>query len=156
LLGTGDDDSAFALDELVASHPDLYNAYDQLFLYYQRCGTLPSLVSWSAEYCALVSHIVTTFEQALQQIELSRALTAQEKRLLHLGICNVDSHERLSPLHPLVLAYHLQLVQTICAEQEQYDSASFATLPTITLDRLVVSGLMPFVYHSEHEYAQLQ
>ncbi|EKI8625824.1 DNA phosphorothioation-dependent restriction protein DptH, partial [Escherichia coli] len=106
--------------------------------------------------CALVSHIVTTFEQALQQIELSRALTAQEKRLLHLGICNVDSHERLSPLHPLVLAYHLQLVQTICAEQEQYDSASFATLPTITLDRLVVSGLMPFVYHSEHEYAQLQ
>lgn len=156
LLGTGDDDSAFALDELVAIHPDLYNAYDQLFLYYQRCGTLPSLVSWSAEYCALVSHIVTTFEQALQQIELSRALTAQEKRLLHLGICNVDSHERLSPLHPLVLAYHLQLVQTICAEQEQYDSASFATLPTITLDRLVVSGLMPFVYHSEHEYAQLQ
>lgn len=50
LLGTGDDDSAFALDELVAIHPDLYNAYDQLFLYYQRCGTLPSLVSWSAEY----------------------------------------------------------------------------------------------------------
>ena len=40
LLGTGDDDSAFALDELVAIHPDLYNAYDQLFLYYQRCGTL--------------------------------------------------------------------------------------------------------------------
>ncbi|EHR5218455.1 DNA phosphorothioation-dependent restriction protein DptH [Salmonella enterica] len=156
LLGTGSDDSEFALDELLASYPDLHNAYEQLFAYYHRRNTLPSLVSWSAEYRTLVSYIVTTFEQALQQIGLSRALTAQEKRLLHLGICRNDSHERLSPLHPLVLAYHLQLAETIVAESEQNDSASFATLPPITLDRLMVSGLMPFVYHSEHEYAQLQ
>ncbi|MGJ8868762.1 hypothetical protein, partial [Salmonella enterica] len=61
-----------------------------------------------------------------------------------------------SPLHPLVLAYHLQLAEAIVAESEQNDSASFATLPPITLDRLMVSGLMPFVYHNEHEYAQLQ
>ncbi|HHH2114899.1 TPA: DNA phosphorothioation-dependent restriction protein DptH [Yersinia enterocolitica] len=156
LLGTGSDDSEFALDELIASYPDIHNAYEQLFAYYQRRNTLPSLVSWSAEYRTLVSYIVTTFELALQQIGLSRALTAQEKRLLHLGICGVDSHERLSPLHPLVLAYHLQLAETIVAESEQHASASFATLPPITLDRLMVSGLMPFVYHSEHEYAQLQ
>ncbi|ECB3805300.1 DNA phosphorothioation-dependent restriction protein DptH [Salmonella enterica subsp. enterica serovar Fufu] len=156
LLGTGSDDSVFALDELLASYPDLYNAYEQLFAYYHRRNTLPSLVSWSAEYRTLVSYIVTTFEQSLQQIGLSRALTAHEKRLLHLGICRNDSHERLSPLHPLVLAYHLQLAETIVAESEQNDSASFATLPPITLDRLMVSGLMPFVYHSEHEYAQLQ
>ncbi|EMW1015357.1 DNA phosphorothioation-dependent restriction protein DptH [Serratia marcescens] len=156
LLGTGSDDSEFALDELLASYPDLHNAYEQLFAYYHRRNTLPSLVSWSAEYRALVSYIVTTFEQSLQQIGLSRALTAQEKRLLHLGICRNDSHERLSPLHPLVLAYHLQLAETIVAESEQHDSASFAALPPITLDRLMVSGLVPFVYHSEHEYAQLQ
>ena len=100
----------------------------------------PSPVSWSAEYCALVKYIVTTFEQALQQIELSRALTAQEKRLLHLGICNVDSHERLSPLHPLVLAYHFTTgtnylrragtirLSVICHTTDHY------------VDRLVVSG----------------
>lgn len=156
LLGTGNDDSEFTLDELLASYPDLYNAYEQLFAYYHRRNTLPSLVSWSAEYRVLVSYTVTTFERSLQQIGLSRALTAQEKRLLHLGICRNDSHERLSPLHPLVLAYHLQLAETIVAESEQHDSASFATLPPITLDRLMVSGLVPFVYHSEHEYAQLQ
>jgi len=156
LLGTGSDDSEFALDELLGSYPYLHNAYEQLFAYYHRRNTLPSLVSWSAEYRTLVSYIVTTFEQSLQQIGQSRALTAHEKRLLHLGICRNDSHERLSPLHPLVLAYHLQLAETIVAESEQHDSASFATLPPITLDRLTVSGLMPFVYHSEHEYAQLQ
>lgn len=156
LLGTGSDDTVLALDELLASHPDLHNAYYQLFVYYQHRSTLPSLVSWSAEYRALVSHIVTTFEHSLQQIGLSRALTTQEKRLLHLGICRVDNHERLSPLHPLVLAYHLQLAESIVAESEQHASASFATLPPITLDRLMVSGLMPFVYHSEYEYAQLQ
>lgn len=136
LLGTGNDDSEFALDELLASYPDLHNAYEQLFAYYHRRNTLPSLVSWSAEYRTLVRYIVTTFEQSLQQIGLSRALTAQEKRLLHLGICRNDSHERLSPLHPLVLAYHLQLADAIVTESEQNDSASFATLPPITLDRL--------------------
>nr|WP_113868855.1 DNA phosphorothioation-dependent restriction protein DptH [Brenneria salicis]NMN93038.1 DNA phosphorothioation-dependent restriction protein DptH [Brenneria salicis ATCC 15712 = DSM 30166]RBP58899.1 DNA phosphorothioation-dependent restriction protein DptH [Brenneria salicis ATCC 15712 = DSM 30166]RLM29410.1 DNA phosphorothioation-dependent restriction protein DptH [Brenneria salicis ATCC 15712 = DSM 30166] len=156
LLGADSDDSVFALDELLASYPDLHNAYHQLLAYYQRRNTLPSLVSWSVEYRALVSYVVATFEQALQQIGLSRALTLQEKRLLHLGICRSDTHERLSPLHPLVLAYHLQLAETIIAEPEQPTSASFASLPPITLDRLVVSGLMPFVYHSEHEYAQLQ
>ncbi|NHB88058.1 DNA phosphorothioation-dependent restriction protein DptH [Photorhabdus tasmaniensis] len=156
LLGTGSDDNVFALDELLASHPDLHNAYDQLFTYYQQRSTLPSLVSWSEEYRTLISYIVTTFEQALQQIGLSRALTVQEKRLLHLGVCRGDTNERLTPLHPLVLAYHLQLAETIVAESEQHASVSFATLPPITLDRLMVSGLMPFVYHSEHEYAQLQ
>jgi len=155
LLATGSGNSEFMLDEIFASYPDLHNAYAQLFSYYQRRGTLPSLVSWSAEYRTLVSCIVTTFEQALQQIGLSRALTVQEKRLLHIGICSGDGNERLSPLHPLVLAYHLQLAESIVAESEKLASASFAALPLITLDRLMVSGLMPFVYHSEHEYAQL-
>ncbi|MEP8909090.1 DNA phosphorothioation-dependent restriction protein DptH [Enterobacter roggenkampii] len=156
LLSTGGNGNEFALDELLVSYPDLHNAYHQLFVYYQRRNTLPSLVSWSAEYRVLVSHMIATFEQALQQISLSRALTTQEKRLLHVGICRGEDYERLSPLHPLVMAYHLQLAETIIAEPGFPTSASFASLPEITLDRLVVSGLMPFVYHSEHEYAQLQ
>ncbi|MDT2044088.1 DNA phosphorothioation-dependent restriction protein DptH [Providencia stuartii] len=156
LLGMGSNDSVFELDELLISYPELHRAYSQLFDYYQHHGTLPSLVSWSGEYRTLVDQVVTMFEHALQKISMSRALTAQEKRLLYLGICQVDTHERLSPLHPLVLAYHLQLAETIVAELEQHGSNSFAALPPITLDRLTVSGLMPFVYHSEHEYAQLQ
>ncbi len=156
VLSTGSNGNEFALDELLISYPDLHNAYHQLFVYYQRRNTLPSLVSWSAEYRVLVSHMIATFEQALHQISLSRALTTPEKRLLHLGICRGDDYERLSPLHPLVMAYHLQLAETIIAEPGFPTSVSFASLPEITLDRLVVSGLMPFVYHSEHEYAQLQ
>jgi len=156
LLSTGSNGNEFALDELLVSYPGLHNAYNQLFVYYQRRNTLPSLVSWSAEYRVLVSHMIATFEQALQKISLSRALTPQEKRLLYVGICRGEDYERLSPLHPLVMAYHLQLAETIIAEPGFPTSASFASLPEITLDRLVVSGLMPFVYHSEHEYAQLQ
>lgn len=156
LLGTGKDNSVFALDELYTTYPDLHNAYRQLLAYYQLRNTLPSLVSWSAEYRTLVSHVLDTFERALQQIGLSRTLTPQEKRLLQLGICCGEMHERLSPLHPLVLAYHLQLAETVVAESEQPALASFASLPPITLNRLIASGLMPFVYHSEHEYAQLQ
>ena len=36
LLGTGSDDSVYALDELIISYPELHNAYEQLFFYYQR------------------------------------------------------------------------------------------------------------------------
>ncbi|WP_449632388.1 DNA phosphorothioation-dependent restriction protein DptH [Rahnella aceris] len=156
LLGKGSGDHVLALDELLASFPDLHNAYHQLFAYYLRHNSLPSLVSWSANYRLLVSHVVETFERALTHIALSRALTAQEKLLLHVGICHDGKNERLSPLHPLVLAYHLQLAEAIVAETEQHSSGSFSSLPPITLERLSVSGLMPFVYHHEHEYAQLQ
>ena len=61
LLSTGSNGSEFALDELLASYPDLHNAYHQLFVYYQRRNTLPSLVSWSEEYRVLVSHMIATF-----------------------------------------------------------------------------------------------
>lgn len=156
LLNKGNDESVLALDELLTGFPDLHTAYHQLFSYYQRNNSLPSLVSWSANYRSLVSHVVETFERTLTQIAPSRALTAQEKLLLHVGLCHDGKNERLSPLHPLVLAYHLQLAEAIVAETEQHSSDSFASLPPITLERLTVSGLMPFVYHHEHKYAQLQ
>ncbi|EOE1544744.1 DNA phosphorothioation-dependent restriction protein DptH [Providencia rettgeri] len=156
LVGTGSDDSEVGLDEFIENYPELHSAYNQLFIYYQNNNTLPSLVSWSSEYRRLVSHITCTFEQVLLNINISRALEVHEKRLLHIGICHVDTRERLSPLHPLVLAYHLQLAEAIVSELKQDGSSSFSTLPPITLNRLVVSGLMPFVYHNEHEYAQLQ
>ncbi|WP_391528476.1 DNA phosphorothioation-dependent restriction protein DptH [Photorhabdus akhurstii] len=156
LLGLRSGGNVFALDDIYTSYPDLHNAYKQLFAYYQRHNSLPSLVSWSEDYRVLVSHVLDTFERALKQIGLNKALTLQEKSLLHLGIYHNETHERLSPLHPLVLAYHLQLAEAIVTEAEQYLSTSFVTLPQITLERLVASGLMPFVYHSEHEYAQLQ
>ncbi|MHA8115465.1 DNA phosphorothioation-dependent restriction protein DptH [Kosakonia cowanii] len=156
LLGTRGDDSELALDELLVCYPELHNAYKQLFEYYLQRNTLPSLVAWSKEYRVLIEHLLITFEEALQRIGLSKTLTLDEKRLLQVGVCRSDSIERLSSLHPLVLAYHLQLVESIISESEIYESSSFAALPPITRDRLVVSGLMPFVYHSEHEYAQLQ
>lgn len=156
LLGTRGDDSELALDELLVCYPELHNAYNQLFEYYLQRNTLPSLVAWSKEYRVLIEHLLITFEEALQRIGLSKTLTSDEKRLLQVGVCRSDSIERLSSMHPLVLAYHLQLVESIISELEIYESSSFAALPPITRERLVVSGLMPFVYHSEHEYAQLQ
>ncbi|KMJ46478.1 cell division protein FtsK [Xenorhabdus khoisanae] len=139
---------AYELDKLRAVNVALCDAYRALFIYYQQRKTLPSLVAWSDEYRCLVAAVLDSFEIALGDISLNKVLNDDEKSLLRLGIhCN-ENNERLSPLHPLVLAYHLQLV-------EECDD-SFPELPDVTLDRLVASGLMPFVYHSEHEFAQLQ
>ncbi|MDE9456761.1 DNA phosphorothioation-dependent restriction protein DptH [Xenorhabdus bovienii] len=138
----------YDLDKLRTVNIDLHDAYRALFIYYQQRKTLPSLVSWSDEYCCLVAAVLNAFEIALSDISLSKVLNDGEKCLLRLGIYCNENDERLSPLHPLVLSYHLQLV-------EECDD-SFSELPEVTLDRLVASGLMPFVYHSEHEFAQLQ
>lgn len=138
----------YDVDKLRIINVNLYNSYNALFTYYQQRKTLPSLVAWSDEYCCLVTAILDAFETALSDINLNKVLNDDEKFLLRLGIhCN-EGDERLSPLHPLVLAYHLQLV-------EECDT-SFLELPDVTLERLVASGLMPFVYHSEYEFAQLQ
>ncbi|MBD2823511.1 DNA phosphorothioation-dependent restriction protein DptH [Xenorhabdus szentirmaii] len=141
-------DEFYYLDKLRTVNIDLYNAYHALFVYYKQHKTLPSLVSWSDEYCYLVAAVLNAFEMALNNISLDKVLNDGEKYLLCLGVhCN-EGDERLSPLHPLILAYHLQLIEKI--------DDSFTELPEVTLDRLVASGLMPFVYHSEREFAQLQ
>ena len=40
-------------------------------------------------------------------------------------------------------------------EKKSTDSFSFLDLPDVTLNRLVASGLMPFVPHALHGYAYL-
>ncbi|AWH88211.1 DNA phosphorothioation-dependent restriction protein DptH [Limnobaculum parvum] len=162
LLYVGKNHHSFTLNDIQTDHPNLYHAYQELFAYYQRYNSLPSLVSWSESYCLLINKVLVAYEQVLLNIAPYQVLSEQDKSLLRLGTYYhedpdfFEHRERLSPLHPLILAYHLQLVEAIRAEFKQHSSTSFAELPDITLDRLIASGLMPFVYHSEHEYAQLQ
>lgn len=143
------------LDKLQQAFPALHQAYARLFDYYEKYRTLPSLVAWGEGYCSLVQGVLDAFEHELVTIPMNQVLTPEQKSLLRVGLHKYDEKERLSPFHPLVLAYHQQLVCEIRADKSDEGASSFYELPAVTLDRLVASGLLPFTYHRESEFAQL-
>jgi DNA phosphorothioation-dependent restriction protein DptH len=148
---------AEALDLVVLQqeYPKLHQAYNALFNYYREYKTLPSLVAWGDAYCTLVQAVLDEFEASLDAIQLNQVLSSEQKCLLQIGLHKQDGSERLSPLHPLVLVYHQQLVSEIRADKSADGKYSFFSLPAVTLERLVASGLLPLVYHSESEFSHL-
>jgi DNA phosphorothioation-dependent restriction protein DptH len=151
----GNNESSLKLEVIKDSTPGLYQAYLEVFSYCALNKTLPSLVAWDDAYCTLVERVLETFEFELEKIALNQVLSTEHKRLLFIGIHEHDGKERLSPFHPLVLAYNLQLVQAIRLESDTLGTGSFADLPPVTLARLVASGLLPFVHHGIHNFAYL-
>lgn len=148
-------ESTISIEELSSNYPLLSHSYESLYSYYRERKTLPSLVAWGENYCRLVKGVLDAFESALSTISLNQVLSKDQRSLLKIGIHNLDGKERLAPIHPLVLAYHHQLVGEIRSERLELGSNSFYSLPDVTLDRLVASGLLPFTYHSDSDFANL-
>lgn len=142
--------------ELAAHYPDLAAAYEALFHYYRDHNTLPSLAAWDQLHRNLVATLLDTFELALQSIPKNQVLTGPQRMLLFLGLHETEGRERLNPLHPILLAYYLELVDAIQKEYQEQETTSIADLPAITMNRLVASGLLPLVYHGDRDYAHIQ
>lgn len=147
--------ASMKLSDLLPLYPGLHQAYSNLFDYYDKYGTLPSLIAWGDSYCSLVQGVLDAFESELTKIPFNQVLTSAQKSLMRVGLHKIEERERFSPIHPLVLAYHHQLVCDVKAEIGETGDSSFKELPFITLDRLVASGLLPFTYHSDSGYAHL-
>lgn len=149
-------DSSILLNELVGKFDALHKAYADLFDYYDDHRTLPSLSAWGEVYRKLVQVLLNSYEEALAEIKLNKVLTAEDRSLLHIGChTSIEGCERLSSIHPLILSYHLSLVNEILLERDTAGTLSFYDLPEVTLERLSASGLLPFTYHSESDYANL-
>ena len=155
LLAVNDTDSDVSLAATLEIYFGVYQSYKALFNYYLKYKTLPSLVAWGPEYRTLVQDVLDAYENAIDSIEIGRVLTTGQKILMQIGLHRRDGKERLMPIHPIVLSYHLNLVYSIDAEKKSLDSCSFSDLPDVTLNRLMASGLMPFVPHAIHNYAYL-
>ncbi|SDH89389.1 DNA phosphorothioation-dependent restriction protein DptH [Pseudomonas panipatensis] len=153
-LCVDDSSESYYIHQMSQDFPELYKAYYNLFDYLERYRTLPSLAAWGENYCSLVQSVLDAFEHELKAIPLSQVLTRQQKDLLKVGMYKNDGREWVSPIHPLVLSYHQHLVSEVRSEHKK-GSVSYYDLPTVTLDRLVASGLLPFVYHRDSDFAQL-
>lgn len=139
------------LDDIQAFCEPLHFAYKALFDYLTRNKTLLSLVAWGEDFRTLAQNVVDAYEAALLTIPRHEVLGQDHKRLMRIGMHFLEGKERISPLHPLVLSYHLNLVRQI----EVDDSGSFGELPGVTRERLVASGLLPFVYSSESDFSHV-
>lgn len=146
LLALGDKNN-LALESIEPININIYQAYQALFHYLSSRNTTISLVSWGADFIALVDRVVTTVIDYLSSIETGRNLTSEEKIILQIGLVERDGERFLSPFHPLVLSYFLSLINKISKDE------SYKELPAVTLNRLVPKGLLPFIYDNNHDFS---
>ncbi|MGY5450544.1 DNA phosphorothioation-dependent restriction protein DptH [Agarivorans sp. MS3-6] len=142
-------DDQISLEDLLDIHPSIFAAYQALFNYLQQKKTLPSLVSWGPEFLELAHNVVQSCLQFYAAIPTGEILTDAQKLSLKIGIVLDGEDEYYSPLHPLILAYYVNLTQQIINDE----SNSFGSLPKITLERLSPKGLLPYVFHPKHQYS---
>lgn len=143
---------AIHLNDLANAYPDLFADYKALFNHLTAKRTLLSLSGWGNTLATIVKRLVDNYIKALQQIQTTRLLSADEQNLVNLGFANIENEEYLTPYHPLNLAYFASLTDALLAD----DTKSFKTLPTPTLRRLNAEGLLPFNWHNYHDFSYSQ
>lgn len=144
--------SAIHVNDLAKPYPDLFADYTELFTYLITKRTLLSLSAWGSAVAVIVKRLVNNYITALQQIQTTRLLSAEEQLLVNLGFANIENDEYLTPYHPLNLAYFASLTDALQAD----DTKSFKTLPAPTVRRLNAEGLLPFNWHNYHDFSYSQ
>lgn len=123
---------------------DIKIAFDQLRNYFKDKQTQPSLAYLNEELKQIALTFITCFITKLEQFEENKPLTHQQKNLLWLGVVKERMGEekiKFSPLHPLNLAYQLQLNEDL-KNEEVYNAV---------LKRLSPFNLIPYIEGKPNE-----
>ena len=147
-----DEDTCVYLGDIKDDYAELHSAYREFFDYCLKHKTLPSISGWGSEFRSLVSNVVNTYLQAIEEIGVDIMLSKSQKRLVNIGFATFEDEELLTPFHPLNLAYFLNLANKVVDDEE----GSFKDLPKVTINRLNAQGLLPFVYHPVHGFSYNQ
>ena len=137
------------IEDLRSIDSNIYNAYKNLYYYFDSKNTLPSLVSWGKEYRKIVTEVTKSVHNYMEGIEEGTMLSPREKDIIKIGNIKDGNDTFMSSIHPLVLSYFLNLFTSIISDKYE----SFKDLPTVTLQRLSPRGLIPFVFDKETGYA---
>lgn len=123
---------------------DIKIAFDQLRNYFKEIKTQPSLAYLNTELKQIAITFINCFINKLEQFEENKPLTHQQKNLLWLGVVKERMGEekiKFSPLHPLNLAYQLQLNEDL-KNEEVYSAV---------LKRLSPFNLVPYIEGKPNE-----
>lgn len=140
---------------------ELYENYVAFLRYFKADNrrTLPSLEGWGPKITALARNYIQAYLGYLESLETGKTLTSSAKFVIKLGLAWVmDSKEGrqkqyLTPFHPVVLSYYLNLIDAIRDDGEEY---SYKSLPNVTLKRLNPRGLVPHLFDAIQGYSYTQ
>ena len=138
-----DNENAIHNNEIVLKD-EIKLTFDKLRTYYKNKKTPPSLVYLNEELKQIAVEYVTCFIKQLEELEENKPLTHQQKNLLWLGVVkerNGEEKIKFSPLHPLNVAYQLQLNDDL-KNEEIYNAI---------LKRLSPYNLIPYIEGKSNE-----
>ncbi|MCW4470219.1 DNA phosphorothioation-dependent restriction protein DptH [Flavobacterium sp. MFBS3-15] len=113
-------------------------AFDKLRNYYRNRQIQPSLAYLNAELKGIALEFVQAYIRQLEDLKANAPLTAEQKNLLWLGVVKELGGEqkiKFSPLHPLNVAYQLQLNEDL-GDEDIYNAI---------LKRLSPYNLVPYI-----------
>ncbi|WP_218015226.1 DNA phosphorothioation-dependent restriction protein DptH [Brevibacillus dissolubilis] len=124
-------------------------AYKALVKYFDVHQLLPSLAYMDAEYEGLASRFVHAYLDELMKLEPGQSLTQQQRNLAYVGTIERVFGDRewlFTPLHPLNLAYQLQ-IKDVLGEESVGDEL---------LKILRSTNLLPYVKVDEKVYRPVE
>ena len=132
------------LNKEIELNEEIKEAFDKYRNYFKKKKTQPSLVFINDELKDIAFEYVSCFIRNLEELEENRPLTHQQKNLLWLGVVKERGGEekiKFSPLHPLNVAYQLQLNEDL-KDEEVYNAI---------LKRLSPYNLIPYIEGKPNE-----
>jgi len=137
----------FSIGILKGIDEELYEAYLGLLNYFTQHKTTPSLCSWNDTVCEHAEAVVDSYLNYMKNLEEDSALDDNAKVLFEFGFITKKGRRMISPFAPLVLVYILYLVK------EAKEDDSFEKISDVTLNRLNIRGLFPYLFINKDQYA---
>lgn len=125
----------------------LKQAYDELLSHFSQRDTTPSTDPWDDRTCELVSAVVDAYVAAIDSISEGTSLGFRGYRTIGTIRSTTTDVTWLTPFHPLMLAYGLQLSQwrASLVEENKTDGFRFDRFRPL----LSPTGLLPYRWSSE-------
>lgn len=116
------------------------NSLDKIFLYFEEHQTTPSLSHPDDELIALYSNYLATVHDYVDNIPTGCNLSKEARDIAKLGVIErEDGSILLSPFHPLMVAYAMQL--TVSVDSEEYKRK--------VMEQLSPLFLLPYIYYDK-------
>lgn len=124
------------IDNPLNIHPDMEKPYADLLNYFKVKQLIPSLAFLNDDLIELSVVYVKEFVKQIASIEENMILTEEIKNLFKLGTIVEEDKILFTPLHPLNVAYQLEIQKRLKNEK----------IETHILDRLHPNNLLPYIY----------
>ncbi|WP_405171722.1 DNA phosphorothioation-dependent restriction protein DptH [Paenibacillus polymyxa] len=135
--------------ESISVSEPLKEAYCDLLRYFRTNDLLPSLAYFDEDYTALASNYIEAYIQELEQLQNGQSLNQTQRDLALIGTIrkeHVNPEWLFTPLHPLHLAYQLQLNQLV-GDEPISDELLHSMRPT---------NLLPYVNFNSKLYKAIE